>query len=164
MNIRESTPSDHATVDALVEAAFKQPAEARLVNALRASGDAVTDLVAETDNRITGHILLSKLRAPDNCVALAPVSVAPDYQNQGIGSALIRDAIDRAKQSGWTAIFLLGDPAYYTRFGFNVGKAATFETEYPAEYFMALELEAGALSKLSRKVEFPTPFAKLGDG
>lgn len=164
MNIRETTAADHTSVHALVEDAFGQPAEAGLVDALRASGDAVIDLVAETEGRITGHILLSKLRAPANCAALAPVSVAPDCQNRGIGSALIRDAIDRAKQAGWSAIFLLGDPAYYTRFGFDVGKAAKFETEYPPAYVMVLELEDGALDRLSRKIEYAAPFADLGEG
>ncbi len=164
MNIRETTPADHAAVRAVVEAAFGQDAEAGLIDALRASGDAVIECVAEFEGRIAGHILLSKLRAPNNCVALAPVSVAPDHQKQGIGSALIRDAIDRAKRAGWSAIFLLGDPAYYTRFGFDVGRAEKFETVYPAEYFMALELEGGEIDKLSGKVEFPNPFAEFGDG
>ena len=162
MNICDITAADHAAVHALVEAAFGQAAEAGLVDALRASGDAVIDLVAESGGRITGHILLSKLRAPVNCAALAPVSVAPNRQKQGIGSALIRHAIDRAKQAGWSAIFLLGDPAYYTRFGFDVDRAAKFETEYPPEYFMVLELEDGTLDRLSGKVEYAAPFASLG--
>lgn len=163
MNIRETTADDHDLVHALVEAAFGQKAEADLVDALRASGDAVIDLIVESGGRIVGHILLSKLQAPANCAALAPVSVAPDSQNQGIGSALIRDAIGRAKRAGWSAIFLLGDPAYYARFGFDVDKGARFETEYPAEYFMVLELEDAALDRLPGKVEYAAPFADLGE-
>jgi len=163
MTIRETTAADHAPVHALVEAAFGQRAEADLIDALRASGDVVIDLVAESEGRVTGHILFSKLRAPANCAALAPVSVAPDCQNQGIGSALIRDAIGRAKQAGWAAVFLLGDPAYYARFGFDTGKAATFETDYPPAYFMVLELEDGALDRLSGKVEYAAHFAALSE-
>lgn len=163
MKIRETTATDHVSIRALVESAFGRKAEADLVDALRASGDAVLELVADSEGRILGHILLSKLQAPPNCLALAPVSVAPDDQNRGIGSALIREAVDRAKYAGWSAIFVLGDPAYYVRFGFDVDKAATFETEYPAAYFMVLELEDATLERLSGKVEYAAPFSVLDD-
>jgi putative acetyltransferase len=162
MIIREAGASDYPAIHALTEAAFGWDAEAHLIAALRESGDAVFDLVADLDGKIAGHVLLSALTAPPNALALAPVSVAPDHQRQGIGSALIHHGIGRAAAAGWSAIFLLGDPSYYTRFGFSLDAAETFETDYPREFFMALELNPDALKSMPKKVEYPAPFRELG--
>ncbi len=89
----------------MVVAAFDQAVEADLVDALRESGDAVISLVAEDDGELVGHIMFSKLQAPDQCIALAPVSVTPSRQIQGIGSRLIREGLARANRDGWQAVF-----------------------------------------------------------
>lgn len=161
MILRDTTPADHPAVRRLLAAAFGQPAEAELVEALRASGDAAVGLVADLDGVIIGHILLSVLQAPQKCLALAPVAVAPERQNQGTGSALVRAALDRAKAAGWQAVFVLGEPEYYARFGFSVGLAANFETVYPKTYFMALELQRGALQSRKGPVIYAAPFLRL---
>lgn len=161
MIIREAGASDYPAIHSLTEAAFGWDAEAHLIAALRASDDAVYDLVADRSGEIIGHILLSTLTAPPGALALAPVSVGPDHQRQGIGSALIHHSIGRATAAGWSAIFLLGDPSYYTRFGFSLAAAETFETEYPREFFMALALKADALKSMPKKVEYPAPFREL---
>jgi putative acetyltransferase len=158
MILREETQEDTDAVRALVEAAFGQPLEAGLVGALRTSGEAVLSLVAEDGGRITGHILFSKLQAPERCLALAPLSVAPERQGQGIGSALMRIGLARVRADGWRAVFLLGDPDYYRRFGFSVAAAEKFESDYPKPCFMALELAAGALDGAGRKVTFARAF------
>ncbi len=162
MIIRAPETGDHPAVRSLTEAAFGGTAEATLVDALRASGDAAFEVVAERDGEIVGHILLSTLTAPPGALALAPVSVAPDHQRQGIGSALIHHAIGRATAAGWSAIFLLGDPSYYTRFGFSLTAAKTFETDYPREFFMALALKPDAFKSTPKKVDYPAPFRPLG--
>ncbi len=162
MIVRDTRPADHSAVRAVVEAAFGQPVEADLVEALRASGDAVFDLVAEADGSVVGHILLSKLQAPVRCLGLAPVSVAPDRQGRGIGAALIREALARAKEASWAAVFLLGDPAYYSRFGFAVEAAAKFESDYPKAYVMALALQPGALEARDGPLTYAPPFSALG--
>jgi predicted GNAT family acetyltransferase len=76
------------------------------------------------------------MQAPFRALALAPVSVAPERQKAGIGSALVRSAVERARQAGWEAVFVLGDPAYYGRFGFDAHRAAGFSTPYAGEHFM----------------------------
>lgn len=162
MIIREAGASDYPAIHSLTEAAFGWDAEAHLIAALRASDDAVYDLVADQDGTIVGHVLLSALTAPPGALALAPVSVAPDHQRQGIGSALIHHSIGRATAAGWFAIFLLGDPSYYTRFGFSLAAAEKFETEYPREFFMALALKPDAFKSMPKKVEYPAPFRELG--
>lgn len=163
MPIRDETPADRDAIAALTEAAFKQPTEAKLVDALRASGDNVISLVTEDQEGILAHVLLSKMAAPSGCLGLAPVSVSPTKQGAGLGSAIIREALSRAQQGGWQAVFVLGEPAYYTRFGFSVALAAKFETPYPKEYFMALELRPGALETLNGAVVYAAPFSALGE-
>ena len=162
MKIRDETRDDASDVRNVVSVAFDQTAEADLIDALRESGDAVISLVAEEDGEIVGHILFSRLQAPARCIALAPISVTPSRQNQGIGSTLIRAGIARAKLGGWLAIFLLGEPEYYQRFGFDVAKADKFETEYPKSYFMVLELAPDSLDEISGAVIYATPFLALG--
>jgi putative acetyltransferase len=162
MNIRETVVDDHPAIHRIVERAFGQSAEADLVDALRITGDAIIDLVAETEGGIDGHILLSALAAPEGCLALAPVSVSPDRQGEGIGSALIRRALADATGAGWSAVFVLGEPEYYGRFGFAAEMAAEFNTEYPRAYFMALELREGGLDGRDPAVVYPEPFRALG--
>jgi len=161
MIIRDETGNDEAAVRQVVVAAFGQPVEADLVDALRASGDAVISLVAEDEGEIVGHVLFSKLQAPGQCVALAPVSVMPNRQKQGIGSNLIRQGLARARHDNWQAVFVLGAPEYYQRFGFDVALADKFETAYPKPYFMAVELEPGSLSERSGTIIYALAFQEL---
>ena len=161
MLVRDEKIDDLPAVRQVVAAAFGQAAEADLVDALRQSGDAVISLVSEDNGKISGHVLLSKLRAPDRCIALAPVSVMPEHQNQGLGSMLIREGLARAKRDGWQAVFLLGEPEYYERFGFRAAMADKFETIYPKPYVMALELAPGALGNHSGSLIYADPFLAL---
>ncbi len=159
MKIRDETPDDAGAVRKVIVTAFGQTAEADLVEALRESGDAVISLVAEEDGEMVGHILFSKLQAPDRCLALAPLSVTPSRQKQGIGTQLIQEGLARAARDGWRAVFVLGEPAYYTRFGFSTAAADKFETVYPKSYFMALELKRHALTERGGAVFYPPAFA-----
>lgn len=143
--IRAERPADKAAVRAVVKAAFGRDDEADLVDALRGDNDIALALVAEDGGTMTGHIVLSRLLAPARALALAPVSVLPAHQGRGIGSALIREALRLARQAGWQSVFLLGEPAYYSRFGFRRELAAGFASPYTGAYFMALELRHGAL-------------------
>lgn len=161
MIVRYETPDDAVAIRCVVAAAFDQTAECDLVDSLRKSGDSVISLVADDAGLIVGHVLFSRLAAPDRCLALAPVSVTPDRQGQGIGSRLIRDGLARAKGDGWRAMFVLGDPNYYTRFGFDVALADKFETVYPKPNHMALELIARALGDREGAVNYPPPFVDL---
>lgn len=150
MLIRSETPADIDAIDALTQAAFGQPDEAKLVTTLRQDGDAAISLVAEENGVIIGHVLFSPMAAPIRALGLAPVSVAPEHQKQGIGAQLIRRGLSQAQRDGWQASFVLGNPDYYTRFGYSVDTAKGFTNVFAGPYFMALELTPGALK---------TPFA-----
>ncbi|WP_371823337.1 GNAT family N-acetyltransferase [Paracoccus sp. Z118] len=129
--IRPERSEDRAVVAQLLRAAFDGPAEAALVDALRHDGDLDLSLVAEDNGRIAGHLALSPLDAPFPALALAPLAVSPERQRQGIGSALVRAAI--AARPGHTLV-VLGDPAYYSRFGFvPVG----WDSPYAGPYLQA---------------------------
>ncbi len=117
-------------------------------------------LVAVEDDEITGHVLLSPMRAPFKALGLAPLSVLPERQNRGVGAALTMAALARAKAGGWQAVFALGDNAYYERFGFRADLAAAFESPYAGAHFMVAPLLA-ALPALSGKVDYAAAFAAL---
>ncbi len=91
--------------------------------------------------------MLSKMEAPFPALALAPVSVIPARQREGIGTALIERAVNRARSEGWAAIFVMGDPKYYERFGFNSEAAAGFVTPYAGRHFMMLKLSTALLAQ-----------------
>ena len=161
MNVRDAQPADHAAIRALLIAAFEGVAEADLVETLRASGDVAVELVAEEDGRLVGHILLSKMDAPFPALALGPLAVAPERQNSGIGARLVEEAHRRARSIGYEAIFVLGEPAYYQRFGYNLAAAAGFDSPYAGPYFMALPLN-GTMPAASGTLRHAAAFAALG--
>ena len=136
-SIRSETICDHDAIREVHRLAFGRPAEAKLVDDLRQSGDAVISLVAERDSRIIGHILFSKLKAPMKALGLASVAVCPSFQKQGVGFALIREGLDQAKEDGWMCVFVLGDSTYYGRFGFRVENAKGYNNPYSGDHFMA---------------------------
>ncbi len=117
-------------------------------------------LVADIDGQIVGHVLFSIMAAPVRTLGLAPVSVAPENQRQGIGAALIRDGLSRAKAQGWQASFVLGNPDYYARFGYSVDLATRFTNQFAGPYFMALELVPSALAT-PFAVSYAPAFSKL---
>ncbi|XIA66020.1 GNAT family N-acetyltransferase [Bradyrhizobium sp. TZ2] len=130
MIIRPETPCDYAAIRVVEKSAFLQPAEAQLVDDLRDAGDSVFSLVAVEDRTIVGHAMFSRLRAPFPALALGPVAVMPEHQRTGVGTQLIREGIARSEAAGWAGIFVLGDPSFYRRFGFDVGKASGFTSPY----------------------------------
>jgi len=139
VTIRPEGEGDHAAVEALVGNVLGI-AEARLVARLRTAGDAVISLVAERDGAVVGHILFSPMRAPFRALGLGPLAVDPDSQRQGIGGALVGEGLSRAAAGGWDGVFVLGDPAYYTRFGFSAAGAAGFTCRYAGPHLMLLAL------------------------
>jgi putative acetyltransferase len=145
----------------VVQAAFGQPAEAELVDRLRADGDSVISLVAVEKGQVVGHVLFSQLAAPFRALALAPVSVLPERQNAGIGSQLIRAGLERAAQDGWQGTFVLGEPEYYGRFGFDAVLARGFASPYRGQYFMAQALN-GELPTTEGRVDHAPAFVALG--
>lgn len=141
MIIRPEQPSDVAAIHALTDAAFATAphasgTEAQIVDDLRAAGHLHLSLVAEQDGRLVGHAALSpvQIAGAAGWFGLGPVSVAPDHQRAGIGAALIRSGLAQLAATGAAGCVVLGDPAYYRRFGFAPGSL-----RYPGpppEYFL----------------------------
>lgn len=124
--IRPERPDDAPAIGALVEAAFGRPAEATLVAALRQAKALDTSLVAERDGAILGHVALSPVSVQGafmpGVLGLAPLAVHPDQQCRGIGTRLVEAALAAVRKGGGKLVVVLGDPAYYRRFGFRPAK------------------------------------------
>lgn len=127
MQIRPERPEDAATIHALTAEAFSgrpfsDGAEPRVIDALRAAGALTLSLVATHDGEVVGHVAFSPVTIngeSGDWYGLGPVSVWPDRQRTGIGQALIREGLQRLRSMGAGGCVLLGDPAYYARFGFE---------------------------------------------
>jgi putative acetyltransferase len=161
MVIRLETPSDLVAIRAVETAAFPGPAEAGLVDDLRKAGDVVFSLVAVEDEQVVGHAVLSKMEAPFPALALGPVAVLPERQRRGIGSLLVRDGLARSEAAAWAGVFVLGDPAYYGRFGFRVDCASGFESPYAGPHLMVLALGRRALPTRQGNIHYAPAFASL---
>jgi putative acetyltransferase len=167
LKIRQERPGDAGAIRAVQLAAFGQPGEADLVETLRESGDAVVSVVAEDHGRIVGHVLFSRLTIHGAggrivpALALAPMAVAPERQRQGVGSALLTESLRECRVRGERLVIVVGHVDFYPRFGFSRERAAHLDSEFQCEAFMALELEPGALTGVSGRVEYPPPFGRL---
>ena len=131
MEIRPATPDDHDGVRRVVGAAFDDDRVPRLVDALEAAGDVVASLVAVEDEQVVGHVMLNRswVDARERLVpvaVLSPLSTEPDHQRQGIGTALVEAALEWARSAGEPAVFLEGDPGFYSTRGFEPGTALGF--------------------------------------
>jgi putative acetyltransferase len=142
--IRDETARDYDAVRKLLLLAFGEDSPGGLADDLRRSGDAVLSIVAEHEGTIAGHILFSRIKGPLRALSLAPLGVRPDLQKRGIGAALIRHGLQRAGRKGWDAVFVLGSPAYYRRFGFDPALAQNYDSPDNGPAFMALLLHDAA--------------------
>ncbi len=170
LSIREETPQDEAAIRQVNERAFGQKQEADIVDRLRERCPDRLSLVALQGGRIVGHILFSPVAVEGrgntaHGMALAPMSVLPEYQRQGIGAALINAAIERLQAKRTPFILVLGHPEYYPKFGFEPASRYGIRSEWdvPEAAFMILTLrkpEAGGLSGVAR---FRGEFSEAGE-
>jgi putative acetyltransferase len=151
------------------EAAFGRPDEARLAARLRQEASPLVSLVAEQAGRVIGHVLFSPVtiegeRERPPAGALGPVGVLPDAQGHGAGASLIRAGIEACRALDWRILFVLGNPAYYARFGF--GLAAPHGLHYASHAFDAAfqvqELAPGALVGVTGWVRYHAAFSEVG--
>ena len=145
MIVRPEQPGEAAAVHAVHLAAFGREVEARLADELRADGDVLLALVAEVDGAVVGSLLLSRATIGSRrSVALGPVGVLPEHQGVGIGSALVRAALDAADELGAREVVLLGDPDLYGRFGFVNGASLGVGSPDPSwgRYFQVRPMTA----------------------
>lgn len=172
IEIRQEKKEDYPAVFELITKAFEKEEisdhqEQYLVERLRKSNAFIPELslVAISKGQIVGHILLTKIQIKNDSetfesLALAPVSVLPEFQNKGIGGKLIREAHILAKNLGFGSIVLLGHADYYPKFGYqkaeNFGIKLSFDV--PSEFCMAIELYPKALESVSGTVEYTVEF------
>ncbi len=165
--IRERRDGDDERIAFVVRRAFGTEAEVQLVSDLRDEGAMALELVAEHgDEGVVGHIAYSRLdvRAGEqtaNAVALAPLAVLPTLQRQGIGRALVMQSLEHLRQRGAEIAIVLGDPAYYSQFGFSALLARLLQAPYAGDAFQALELRAGALGRRPWRVAYADAFGTL---
>ncbi len=147
VTLRNETDADANAITDVTVAAFKtleisNHTEQFIITALRAANALTVSLVAEVDGRLIGHIAFSPVTISDgtpNWYGLGPVSVLPEYQQQGIGKALIQEGLSRLKEINAQGCCLVGHPEYYRKFGFKNTPELGLEG-VPQEFFFALSL------------------------
>jgi putative acetyltransferase len=165
--IRPERPEDVPGIRHVNRTAFDTVAEADLVDALRQQARPIVSLVAIEGEAVIGHILFSPVTLLPHpelpMMGLAPMAVLPAMQRLGIGSALVRSGLDECRRLGCAAVVVLGHAEYYPRFGFKAASAFDLASEYdvPADVFMALELEPGALRHKAGTIRYHPAFAGL---
>jgi putative acetyltransferase len=150
--IRPERPDDADAIRAIETAAFGRDNEARIVDRLRA-GDAFIpelSLVAESTGSVVGHVLVSRGHVQpggEPILLLGPIGVLPAMQGRGVGSALVRAALDGARAAGPPCVALVGDPAWYERFGFVHAEPLGLlpPDGWPSRPFQVTVLDAEAL-------------------
>lgn len=174
VRVREETPADAAAVQAVIGAAFAvvdgRVVEVGLNDELRRDPDRIRGLclVAERDGVVVGQVTCSygTLTGPDGAgrrlVGVGPVAVRPADQGAGVGRVLMTELIERATRAGEPALVLLGDPAFYERFGFRPAATAGIQAPDPAwgEHFQALVL-APDRPRLAGTFRYAAPFERL---
>ena len=167
--MRQETPDDLAEAYTLIQIAFetakvKDGTEQDFAAELRRSDKFIPELslVAEANGRLIGHIMLTKtfVKQPDGAhfesLLAAPLSVAMEWRDRGVGSALMREGLQIAEEMGYRAAFLVGDPGYYERFGFRSTAAYGIrsQADIPPQFVMVRELTPGALDGVSGVGDF----------
>jgi putative acetyltransferase len=164
--LRAEEPEDAAAIREILVAAFGREAEARLVDRLNASGKIACSLVAEEAGRVLGHVLFSQVGMADVAapvLSLAPLAVLPAFQRLGIGSALVSAGLQRMRMAGHTRVVVLGDSAYYSRFGFVPASRFGLTCPFPAPQsaFMAVALARDAWRHVAGMVQYGHEFDDL---
>jgi putative acetyltransferase len=165
MIIRPETVEDREAIASLTTEAFGRAGEAYLIEALRARGKVVLSLVAVHEGHVAGHILFYPVLVETagqsyQMAGLGPMAVLPQFQGQGLGSALVRRGLEELRRANHGAVVVLGHPEFYPRFGFVPASHYGIKSRYevPDEVFMAVELIPGALAGKGGTVVYPPEF------
>jgi predicted N-acetyltransferase YhbS len=168
IHIRHEEQNDYRAVEELTREAFWNvhvPGcnEHFLLHELRRSDDFIPalDFVAEADGKLVGHIVYSRSAVTDDAgvrrevATFGPVSVRPEFQKSGVGSALIRHSLAAAAEMGFPAVLIYGDPRYYCRFGFRCAERydiSSADGKFSVA-LMALPLHPGGLDGIAGRFE-----------
>ena len=135
--IRESVPSESGAIESLYPDAFPDEDLLPLVRDLLRDPVVATSLVGVIDSRIVGHAIFTKcgvVGSNFSAALLGPLAVAPAWQRQGIGSAIVRAGLRRLEETDVSLVLVLGDPAYYKRLGFLPESLVEPPFRLPAEW------------------------------
>jgi putative acetyltransferase len=155
---------ERAAISRLHEAAFGRPDEARLVERLRESAQPYVSLLALLDGEPVGHVAFSPVvvdgRSERPTLGLAPLAVAPHRQGRGVGSALVVAGLEACEKLGCVGVFVLGSPAFYSRFAFRSAAGRGFYYVGPGnvENFQLVELVPDGLAGCSGRVVYHPAF------
>ena len=170
VQIRSENPSDYTGIKNVNDLAFSQTNEGILVEKLRVNPDFVEQLslVAVRGGEIVGHILFPPIWIDDGIIkrrtlALAPMSVLPDYQKKGIGSQLVNKGLKICRRLGYKSVIVLGHPAYYSKFRFVEASLFGINSPFdvPEEVFMGMELVPDGLKDITGIVQYSKEFNEV---
>jgi putative acetyltransferase len=159
--IRDAASSDIGTLEALYPLAFPDEDLLPIVRALHSMPNDALSLVAVVDSRIVGQLYFSRCGVGSaKCALLGPLAVLPERQREGVGTALVTAGLDRMKEKGATAACVLGDPAYYRRFGFRPDARIEPPYRLPEEWSEAWQSKylGDADATCAGKLEVPAPW------
>ena len=161
--IRPERPGGEVAIRRVHDAAFGGPLEGRIVDGLRAEARPYVGLVAEVAGAVVGHVAFSPVTVDGAAVpgvGLGPVGVLPEQQGRGLGAALVRAGLAACRADGAALAVVLGDPAYYDRFGFVPAAGHGLRCVYPVppEAFQALALVPGGLGDVAGLVRYHPAF------
>lgn len=165
--IRTEAPADILAVDRLLKSTFATEAEANLVMKLRENGHRTLSLVACSDEgEVIGYVMFSPvtLEGEDlNWQGLAPLAVSEAYRKKGIAADLVREGLDSLLEFGYPACVVLGDPAYYGRFGFEASEKHNMKCEWevPEGVFQVLPMVEDELQARSGLIKYSQEFSEL---
>jgi putative acetyltransferase len=163
--IRREQPGDEHGIHELHIAAFPTPVEARLVDGLRAVGQVPVSIVCAIDARIVGHAAFSPVTAANGAtgLGLAPVAVLASHRRRGIAGRIIRAGLDAARAAGCAWVVVMGDPAYYGRFGFAPAPRHGLSDAYGGgPCFQVMGLIPGGIPTGGGLVRYSPVFAQVG--
>lgn len=164
--IRPELVEDVIAISEVNTLAFGGQNESRLVEAIRVSEFFVPKLsLVAVSNEVIGHILFSIISIDTQngtvpTLGLAPMAVKPEYQNQGVGSTLVREGLKKCADLGFEHVVVLGHPNFYPKFEFVTAKSKGIEPPFPVpdEVFMVYEIQDGSLKGINGKVKYPPAF------
>ena len=165
---RMETPGDEPGIFQVHKQAFGRETESLLLDRLRESGDLFLSMLVDTaDGKIIGHVGFSPVKLKEdsaaNALVLAPVAVLPEWQGQGIGTRLIRAALVGLERQSVGRVFVVGEPAYFERFGFSSDQAAGFHSQNSGPNFLALNLSSGMDKNSTGTLIYSPAFTELPD-
>jgi putative acetyltransferase len=171
VRIRPASHADFDTIEAVHRAAFVKSefgytGEGRIARQLHEEGDAIVSLIAEAGDVAIGHVMFSQMQVEADgqrvvAAALAPLGVIPAWQRRGVGAFLIKAGLAALKPQGVQLSMVVGHPAYYPRFGYNLELAKPFASSYAGPYFLALALDENFKLPTEGRAEFAGAFARF---